>query len=207
MSLWNPMNVFPRPEANGPSSDYEPSQTGDPVREHPGRTSLGYGQAYVGRTSTVLDRPRNPIGFAPPQEPERDEPARFRTEITFRRHHESPRASVVSDPTDEPRPSWETPSSTAHDEFPAQPSASFEEIAEESVPFYRREISFRRTKVVEPSDPGEPVDVADDALAPSVNGIADEAGVEHEAPEAVVEVEADPVAETVAVHEPAAKRR
>ena len=191
MSLWNPLTVFSRPAAPGPSSDHDLTWPGDPLRSSPGRPGVGYGQSYVGRT-TVHDRPRNPIGFAPPREPEREQPTRYRTEISFRRHSEAPRASAVSDPTGGIQPAWRTPDVEAApvDEAPAQ--VSFEELpaTEGVVPFYRREISFRRKKVVEEVPLEESSEHVDDAVA--------EAAVETRAV-SLVEPEADSDAETLPV--------
>jgi len=63
-----------------------------------GRTDLGVG--YVGSGGTVGLPSRNPIGFAPSADPDRDLPSesRFHTEISFKRHSStvSPRASSPS---------------------------------------------------------------------------------------------------------------
>jgi len=169
MSLWNPKSVFSRPSVPGPSSGYDLTWPGDPLRETPGRPGVGFGEAYVGRVATDHDRPRNPIGFAPPRQQEHENepetPTRFRTEVSFRRHQELPRATAVSEPRDSDQPAWEAPKPAL--EFTSGPServdAAFEEIlAEKAQPFYRREISFRRKKAATPA----PVEASDDRVSP-----------------------------------------
>ncbi|MGZ8687915.1 MAG: pilus assembly protein PilM, partial [Gaiellaceae bacterium] len=90
-----------------PSASFDPARTGDPTPAAPGRADLGVG--YAGRDGAFELPSRNPIGFAPPADPARDvghEP-RFRTEISFKRHHTpvSPLASSRFDsPGDELEP-------------------------------------------------------------------------------------------------------
>ena len=75
---------------------------------------------------------------------------RYRTELSFKRHHELPRASTTPDaPSGDAEP-WRTPASVEGDAAPGEPvkgTASTEEAATETqVPFYKREIGFRRKK-------------------------------------------------------------
>ncbi len=146
MTLWNPLNILSRANS-GPRAMYDPGRTGDPISPLPAEPLLGTGTTLDRGTAVSTGR-RNPIGFAPPSEPE---PLRFQTEIAFKRHHESPRASVVpttESPGGEVLPTWQTPSSepVLPAVEPAVAEAPVEPRPAETVPFYRREISFRRRK-------------------------------------------------------------
>src|SRR6188508_3662388 len=95
MTLWNPLNVFSgrtHSAADGASASFDPSRIGDPLGPRPSDPTIGTGGAQIGGPVTAGDPRRNPIGFAPPADDRVDEP-RFRTELSFRRHHEVPRAS------------------------------------------------------------------------------------------------------------------
>ena len=97
--------------------------------------------------SSTGDPRRHPIGFAPPAE--QDAEPRFRTEISFRRHHELPRASATPVfPEDGVQPAWQSPEQVGSvDGRSGRRRVEVElPVAEESVPFFKREISFRRKK-------------------------------------------------------------
>ena len=104
------------------------------------------------------DPRRHPIGFAPPAD--QDAEPRFRTEISFRRHHELPRASTTPVfPEDGVQSSWQSPEQVGSVERDVDPfdvdqvdAVELPAVAE-SVPFFKREISFRRKK----KDAGEEV--------------------------------------------------
>src|SRR6187397_1757416 len=96
MTLWNPLNVFSgrtHSAADGPSASFDPSRIGDPLGPRSSDPAVGTGGTQIGVPVSTGDPRRNPIGFAPPADPV-DEP-RFRTELSFRRHHELPRASTT----------------------------------------------------------------------------------------------------------------
>jgi len=147
MTLWNPLNVFSgrtHSAADGPSASFDPSRTGDPLGPRPTDPTIGIGGTQPGGLVSAGDPRRNPIGFAPPAE--QDAETRFRTEISFRRHHELPRASATPvTPEDGEQASWQSP----HQPGPAdveQVDVAEDAPVAESVPFYRREIGFRRKK-------------------------------------------------------------
>ena len=183
MTLWNPLNVFSgqsRPAGDETSASFDPARTGDPLGPNPGRPAIGIGDTRVGGAAGPGDPRRHPVGFAPPEE---QAPAtRYRTEISFKRHHELPRASATLDRADSPEPE---PAPAMHDagadDFGA---AAMEELGESQgvveetpeaadvTPFYRREISFRRKRpaagevdvaaaVLEDEPADEAVEVAD----------------------------------------------
>jgi type IV pilus assembly protein PilM len=153
MTQWNPLNLFSssrRPGGGAPSSGFDPSTTGDPVG--PGYVVPAIGVGVEGERYPVYDdRPRHPIGFAPPEDrPE----TRYRTEISFKRHHEMPRASAESGTPDDTTPAvWETPANAGADEPASEgpavlPSDEAVDDQEAKIPFYKREISFRRKRPV-----------------------------------------------------------
>ncbi len=164
----------------------------DPPRPSDASPAIGRADLEVGYGSRggVVGLPsRNPIGFAPAADPERDLPreTRFHTEISFKRHQPpvSPRASARSDngSRDESEPGaedlvWRLPATETeshgsieevHDEVfasstedggmdtaamaPDEPAAEDLQMfdapatdAEAKVPFYKRELTFRRRK-------------------------------------------------------------
>lgn len=198
MTLWNPMNVFSgqqRSAGGELSASFDPSRTGDPLGPRPGNPAIGSGGTRVGSGAAFGDPRRNPIGFAPSEE--RTSVTRYRTEISFKRHHEQPRASATPGRPDSPEP--------------AIPDTAVEDVpsAGEAVPFYKREISFRRKR----ETPGE-------AAAAVAAGDAVEDGAEvvaqaddHEEPvalvaavEPVVDVDPGPVAEVTST-QPAEEAR
>ena len=146
MNLWNPMNVFSRPSAGEPVATFDPSRTGDPVTPSPGDPGIGYGETQVGGGSVTIGYRRHPIGFAPPCDAEPQ--TRYRTELSFRRHHELPSASTAppSSAGDGSQPSWQTPASSAvGSDDPGIPEVEATQQAKDT-PFYKREISFRRKR-------------------------------------------------------------
>ena len=146
MTLWNPLNVFSGRASSvdeGPAASFDPSRTRDPLAPRPGDPAIGIGDAHVGAAGPADPR-RNPIGFAPPAE--KDPGTRFRTEISFRRHHELPRASATpAEPDNNAHTAWQSPEPDAS---VVGESAVIEETppSESSTPFYKREIGFRRKK-------------------------------------------------------------
>ncbi len=111
MTLWNPLNVFSgraHSAADGPSASFDPSRTGDPLGPRPSDPAIGIGGTQIGGPVSTGDPRRHPIGFAPPAD--QDAEPRFRTEISFRRHHELPRASTTPVfPEDGVQSSWQSP--------------------------------------------------------------------------------------------------
>ena len=94
MTLWNPLNMFAangRRAGSDPMSAFDPSRTGDQPGSREGGPAIGYGETRVDGPAQHVDPRRRPIGFAPPEDWQ-PEP-RFRTELSFKRHHEGPRAS------------------------------------------------------------------------------------------------------------------
>ncbi len=175
MTLWNPLNVFTSPQRQ-PGDDplsaaFDPARTGDPLGGNQSPPAIGFGDTRVGPGAS-RDPRRQPIGFAPPQEE-----GRFRTELSFKRHHESPRASAVRDHEDEDSTTaWQTPVPAfpvdetaaevhlvdAHEVEDATENDSeqadvdgVDQIDEKRVPFYKRELGFRRKRLA--------ADVADEA--------------------------------------------
>ena len=159
MTLWNSLNVFSnaqRRAGDDASSSFDPSRTGDPLGPSFDGPAFGFGDSHVGTPAGFGDPRRHPIGFAPPED-ETAEP-RFRTEISFKRHHEAPRASVTpEEPGESSREPWQTPSSGSLEDAAALDasggdvagSVGVEEAreAEAKVPFYKREIGFGRKRV------------------------------------------------------------
>ena len=84
--------------SNDSSASFDPARTGDPSPAL-GHADLDVG--YVGRGGLWGCPNRNPIGFAPAADPDRDLPSepRFHTEISFKRHQPpvSPRAGSGSE--------------------------------------------------------------------------------------------------------------
>ena len=111
MTLWNPLNVFSgraHSAADGPSASFDPSRTGDPLGPRPSDPAIGIGGTQIGGPVSTGDPRRHPIGFAPPAD--QDAEPRFRTEISFKRHHELPRASTTPVfPEDGVQSSWQSP--------------------------------------------------------------------------------------------------
>ena len=199
MTLWNPLNVFFNPQrwaGNDPSSAFDPSRTGDPLDPGYDRPAIGFGDTRVGAPAGYGDPPRRPIGFAPSEE-ETTEP-RYSTEISFKRHHEAPRASATPEQPEElAREPWHTPGPV-----PTDTAAKFDAVTgdveetpvtEESVPFYKREISFRRKRTTPEETPDTAIVGEDEA-----NEIAAQAADHKEADEVVEEPSASDVAEVVA---------
>src|SRR6478735_6435320 len=178
MTLWNPLNVFSgrtHSAADGPSASFDPSRTGDPLGPRLSDPAIGIGGTQIGGPVSTGDPRRHPIGFAPPAD--RDAEPRFRTEISFKRHHELPRASTTPVfPEDSVQSSWQSPEQVGSVEGEQVEASDFDQVdavepapsAEESVPFFKREISFRRKKksageeVAAEETPDDVVDGADD---------------------------------------------
>lgn len=151
--IWNPRNVLSgRNDAavpsSGPAPGFDPHRTGDPVEPGSSRPSIGFGDTRALPASGASRR--RPIGFAPPEQDAGHE-QRFRTELSFKRHVSvplagtTPRASVGGD-EEAPAP-WQTAAAVEHDD--AEPVGVVEPedaVTAERVPFYKREISFRRRR-------------------------------------------------------------
>ncbi len=179
MTLWNPLNVFSgrTPSAtDNPSASFDPSRTGDPLGPRTTDPAIGIGGTEIAGPVSTGDPRRHPIGFAPPAE-QVAEP-RFRTEISFRRHGEHPRASATpSSAGDGLQPSWHSPDRSGA--FGNDASAGVEPLpaADESVPFFKREISFRRKKTaaLDAVSVNAAADEPDDAAGPTSEGVAEQA--------------------------------
>ena len=178
MTLWNPLNVFSgraHSAADGPSASFDPSRTGDPLGPRPSDPAIGIGGTQIGGPVSTGDPRRHPIGFAPPAD--QDAEPRFRTEISFRRHHELPRASATPVfPEDGVQSLLAEPGAGRLGRQRAgrlvrRRSGRRRRVAAdaESVPFFKREISFRRKK----KDAGEEV-VAEETQDDVVDGAVDE---------------------------------
>ena len=155
MTLWNPMNVFssqPRSAGDEPTASFDPSRTGDPLGPSPEKPAIAIGGASVGGAAGSGDPRRHPIGFAPSEE--RTSVTRYRTEISFKRHHEQPRASATPGRADSPEPAPSIPEVGATDAVVELDQSTG---AAEATPFYKREISFRRKR----ETPEETAAVAD----------------------------------------------
>jgi type IV pilus assembly protein PilM len=240
MTAWNRLTSFTRPRSTGsvagPSSAFDPSHLGDPHVPGSDRPALGFADARAGSAGGSAER-RHPIGFAPPEEQ-----PRYCTEISFKRHHSLAAASSgPSGPADsEPEASpWRTPASEpeggtveiGHDwphlsedavetaitaARPEQPVvAASEPEADENIPFYRRELSFRRKHqdvIEEPvgDTSGEdiavdiaddaPAEIADDYAPPVVDEQVDEQVVAVTVPAEVVPDEHEPDTHAPAGH-------
>lgn len=200
MTPWNAATQFmtsrsgTRPSAGDasmsvdPSASFDPARTGDPSPDTHGRSDLEVGS--TGGAGWAGQPGRNPIGFAPPTDPDRGLPREtsFRTEISFKRHNAptSPVASSLRDGgSDEENNEagsdelvWQLPvhetedrgrveeepadvlsfstedaeveaGHEAHDEPAAEETTTLGEPVENTVgkvPFYKRELSFRRRK-------------------------------------------------------------
>lgn len=211
MTLWNPLNVFSAPQrrvGNDLSSAFDPSRTSDPLDPGYDPPAIGFGDTRVG--TSYGDPRRRPIGFAPSEE-ETTEP-RYLTEISFKRHHEEPRASATPDqPQESPQAPWQTPEPVPADtvsELDA-PSGDVEEAAvaepewtlvtEAKVPFYKRELSFRRKRTTPEETPGT-VAVGKDEAAENIEALTVPDATEALAPVRVpvAETAAEPVAEVFA---------
>ena len=110
MTLSNPMNVFSsqqRSAGGEPSASFDPSRTGDPLGPGQGNPAIGIGGTSVGGAAASGDPRRHPIGFAPSEE--RTSVTHYRTEISFKRHHEQPRASATPGQADGPEPAPSIP--------------------------------------------------------------------------------------------------
>ncbi len=172
MTLWNPLNMFGTVQRRDPDNDvsasFDPSRTGDPIGRDYGRPAIGFGETGIGAPTGTGESRRRPIGFAPSDE---DAEPRYFTELSFKRHHDAPRASVTADPNDEStQESWQTPEpdEVADVLVTNESPDGTEEPAKEKVPFYKREIGFRRKSA--PSDgaaaslEGASPELADDAV-------------------------------------------
>ncbi len=202
MTLWNPRTLFSRNETGQElSAAFDPFRTGG---ASPGFVDVEVG--YAGGGSSVTAPGRNPIGFAPPSEPDRGVPGetRFHTEISFKRYASTVPPTASTDPGAgaEAEPSvvgqaWVTPPTSSDDrgdaadaeavtpavevsarevETEASPAAGGvhgEEahiaderpVEAESVPFYKRELTFRRRKPSEPEAAATGVDDAESVPA------------------------------------------
>ena len=191
MTLWNPLNVFSgraHSAADGPSASFDPSRTGDPLGPRPSDPAIGIGGTQIGGPVSTGDPRRHPIGFAPPAD--QDAEPRFRTEISFKRHHELPRASTTPVfPEDGVQSSWQSPEQVGSVESEQVDSFDVDQVdavelppVAESVPFFKREISFRRKK----KDAGEEV-VAEETQDDLVDGAVDESSDDADATDEVTE--------------------
>jgi type IV pilus assembly protein PilM len=155
MTPWNPLNVFTnvhRTTSDGlPSASFDPPRPGAPAGPNLPIPAIGVGDggASVGRPAFVEESRRQPIGFAAPSD--EGEP-RFRTELSFKRHRDMPRASSTPAGPDDGAPvTWQTSDTTDFDSGAVsavpggeggEPSSLDE--SDQKVPFYKREIGFRR---------------------------------------------------------------
>jgi hypothetical protein len=111
MTLWNFPNVFASSQRRAgtarPGASYDPTRTGDPLGPGHDRPAIGFGDTRIDVGGDYGEPRRRPIGFAPPTE---ETVPRYRTELSFKRHYDTPRASVKMDgQAEEPAMSWETP--------------------------------------------------------------------------------------------------
>ena len=155
MTLWNPMNVFSsqqRSAGDEPTASFDPSRTGDPLGPSPEKPAIAIGGARVGGAAGPGDPRRHPIGFAPSEE--RSSVTQYRTEISFKRHHEQPRASATPGPAG-PEPVPATPDTGVSETVIPDPVVHLDQpqgavegapSGGEATPFYKREISFRRKR-------------------------------------------------------------
>ena len=156
MTLWNPLNVFSgrtHSAADGPSASFDPSRTGDPLGPRPADPAIGLGGTQIGSPVEHGDPRRHPIGFAPPADAgspsrasARRSPSSATTSCRARRTTRcSPRTT---------RCSWQPPWQSRPRQRAGRLGRSSMQVdvvevppvAEESVPFFKREISFRRKK-------------------------------------------------------------
>src|SRR5262249_11399567 len=125
--------------------------TGDPVAPRVGAPVPGIGQTTLPGGSAVTAGGRHPIGFPPPPERTAQPPPGFPTAGSFPPRRARPRARAPARGADgrTTQPSRAAPE--------AAPTPDHDEI----VPFFRREISFRRKKEAEPVvaavDDGAPI--------------------------------------------------
>ncbi len=183
MTLWNPLNVFSGTQkraGDDPSASFDPSRTGDPLPAGQDRPAIGFGVTRVGNPAGYGDPPRNPIGFAPAEDAVTE--PRYLTELSFKRHHELPRATTTSDvPEQGEMHPWQTPQAMSDETIDSEPDffeldAPALEVAAvapgaEKVPFFKREISFRRKRATD----GDPAtEVADDEQSTDLAAAADE---------------------------------
>ncbi len=127
MTAWDPLNPsFGREHQNAdqPSAAFDPSQIGDPLGQRPGAPEIGAGSTRVGGGFGATDPQRRPIGFAPPEET--TDGGEYRTELSFKRHRDNPRASALPEQPDDMSQAWETP------ELGASDTVSFDDASEES---------------------------------------------------------------------------
>ncbi len=164
MTTWNPFTILPgfaRPsgghgDAGSPSAAFDPSRTGDPLGPSTGRPSIGFGDTRTGAGGASFESRRNPIGFGPPAGETRTE-RQFRTELSFKRHRSDaaatgPRPRHV--PAASPSAGWTTPG-LLPDRSIVRAQAGDPQGEPDKVPFYKREISFRRKRGE--TAPAEPV--------------------------------------------------
>ena len=201
MTPWNPLNVFSGPPrraaSDHPSSEFDPSRTGDPIVPSPGRPAIGFGHTRVDGPAGYGDPRRRPVGFAPPED-ETAEP-RYRTELSLKRHHETPRASATPDkPNDNPVTQWRTPAPLDPEQNLDAKGAAAADVSasEESIPFYKREISFRRKRNASEETPVASGEAEDEDAETAVAVAAQTAEIEA--------VDADPHATEVNAAEVAA---
>ena len=183
MTLWNPLNVFSGTQkraGDDPSASFDPTRTGDPLPAGQDRPAIGFGVTRVGNPAGYGDPPRNPIGFAPAEDAVTE--PRYLTELSFKRHHELPRATTTSDvPEQGEMHPWQTPQAMSDETIDSEPDffeldAPALEVAAvapgaEKVPFFKREISFRRKRATD----GDPAtEVADDEQSTDLAAAADE---------------------------------
>ncbi len=139
MPLWN-HGFFgrPRPLGDQPASAFDPSRMSDPLGPWPREADLESGGLESGVAWGTGDPQRNPIGFAPPENT-----AASRADGSSapdERHHDWPQASALPD---------EAPSSGTEDSWALGESIGSEDEntdVSERVPFYKREIGFRRKR-------------------------------------------------------------
>ncbi|MCY7302652.1 MAG: hypothetical protein LH654_06370 [Thermoleophilia bacterium] len=209
------MNVFSssqrRSAGTEPAASFDPSRIGDPVDPSYDRPAIGFGETGFGAPSGGGESRRQVVGFAPwDVEPTE----RYVTEFSFKRHHDVLRASATGDqPEGGIEEPWQTPDIAQaegtidlDDTVELDGEAPMAEVVEKKVPFYKREISFRRKGAAseETSDPGAEA-VESDALLVAHSDVADDAVLQpdqHDDPIAEVrESDSVVVAEVVASSE------
>ena len=150
MTLWNPMNVFSsqqRSAGGEPSASFDPSRTGDPLGPSPGNPAIGIGGTRVGGAAASGDPRRHPIGFAPSEEQTSGDALPHRDLVQTSSRAAPSECHAGSGPTARSRrrrsPRREPPTPRRSTSAPSEPGSA--------VPFYKREISFRRKR----ETPGE----------------------------------------------------
>jgi type IV pilus assembly protein PilM len=162
---WNPRNVFPnRPSdadsaGGSPSSSFDPSRTGDPVSPGHGGPAIGFGGTRLGGFSA--EPRRRPIGFAPTEDEAAEQ--RYRTELSFKRHGNTPVASATptgpaGDVPEKPT-AWQSPSEPDSGHAASNVEGSEREISASSAnPDSSAEPSLEATPVDTDVEPGTDIE-------------------------------------------------